>query len=323
MGGLSAGIIGTIIGFPLDLIKTRMQTAATVAGTHGASSSSSNGIWKTGLTVVRHEGILALYKGLIPPLISLSILNTMTFTMYSYFQSTIQAQRNAWDGRNAMAGAACGVLASPISTVENLVKTQLQLDNVKAITMAATATATATGSSSSSIGAGGGSERQQHRAYKSTWDCVQQLMMTNHRQQGCGSSSSTGISRSNIFLLYKGHGVNTGREMVFLSTYFYLYEGFRRLMVDVHHSRRLDRTLGWWFGRCLGMGCEFSTRLCPGRCPRTRLVVVVTIIIIIIIAHHVGYPSLLETSQNQGHSRIICWCDAKFGSSLFGFRQSF
>jgi solute carrier family 25 carnitine/acylcarnitine transporter 20/29 len=79
VGGLSAGIIGTVIGFPLDTIKTRMQT-----------QSVSAGIISTGNSVIRKEGVLALYKGIIPPLISLSILNTLTFTSYSYLQSLLQ-----------------------------------------------------------------------------------------------------------------------------------------------------------------------------------------------------------------------------------------
>jgi len=28
LGGFSAGVVGTIIGYPLDLVKTRMQTTA-------------------------------------------------------------------------------------------------------------------------------------------------------------------------------------------------------------------------------------------------------------------------------------------------------
>jgi solute carrier family 25 (mitochondrial carnitine/acylcarnitine transporter), member 20/29 len=225
MGGLAAGIVGTIIGFPLDLVKTRMQTApsAPSSGSSNSSSGSSHGIFQTATSVVRNEGILALYKGIVPPLISLSILNTMTFTTYSYFQQSrlLQAERNAWDIGNAMAGAACGVLASPISTVENLVKTQLQLDNVKKAAAASAASASGNGS-------------HHHVGYKNTWDCVQHLMTTTNRNTGSSSIS-------NVLLLYKGHGVNTAREMVFLSTYFYLYEGFRHVLVEQQHDSCHDQ----------------------------------------------------------------------------------
>lgn len=97
-----------------------MQTRA-VGGT--------GGILATGLSIVQKESFLAMYKGIIPPLISLSILNTATFTAYSFFQSALNAQRG-WDIRNGFAGACCGMGAGTVSTVENLIKTQMQIDNV-------------------------------------------------------------------------------------------------------------------------------------------------------------------------------------------------
>lgn len=119
VGGLAAGIVGTVIGFPLDTVKTRLQT----------SHAASEGMLSTARTLVRTEGVLSLYKGLLPPLISLSILNTVNFASYSYFHQLLNGTRN-WDLRNALAGGICGPMSSVVSTVENLVKTQMQVDNV-------------------------------------------------------------------------------------------------------------------------------------------------------------------------------------------------
>jgi solute carrier family 25 carnitine/acylcarnitine transporter 20/29 len=113
IGGLSAGIIGTIIGFPLDVVKTRMQTS---------QSASSHGIISMGSQIVRKEGVFALYKGIGPPLISLSILNTINFTSYSFFRQTVFQGDRGFDLRNGLAGMSCGPVASTVSTVENLVK---------------------------------------------------------------------------------------------------------------------------------------------------------------------------------------------------------
>eukprot|EP00532_Pseudo-nitzschia_australis_P005676 CAMPEP_0168164020 /NCGR_PEP_ID=MMETSP0139_2-20121125/700_1 /TAXON_ID=44445 /ORGANISM="Pseudo-nitzschia australis, Strain 10249 10 AB" /LENGTH=305 /DNA_ID=CAMNT_0008080981 /DNA_START=297 /DNA_END=1211 /DNA_ORIENTATION=- len=124
IGGLSAGILGTIIGFPLDLIKTRLQTG---------SSSSQGGppsILSVGKEIVRGEGIPALYKGVGPPLISLSILNTTTFIQYAYFRELYSASPG-WDHRNFLAGMSCAPFSGFVSTVENFTKTQMQLDNIK------------------------------------------------------------------------------------------------------------------------------------------------------------------------------------------------
>lgn len=117
LGGFSAGVVGTVIGYPLDLVKTRMQT-----------SSDGKGFLRVGSRIVRREGFLALYKGMTPPLISLAILNTGNFTSYNYFRTVFGSERG-WDIRNGMAGA-MGCWGSTVSTVEHMIKTQMQLDNI-------------------------------------------------------------------------------------------------------------------------------------------------------------------------------------------------
>ena len=121
IGGLSAGILGTIIGFPLDLIKTRLQTG-----------TSSKNILSVGKDIVRTEGIPALYKGVGPPLISLSILNTTTFIQYAIFREFYNGGPG-WDYRNLLAGVTCAPFCGIVSTVENFTKTQMQLDNIKPV----------------------------------------------------------------------------------------------------------------------------------------------------------------------------------------------
>ena len=119
LGGLSAGIVGTIIGYPLDLIKARMQVFG----------DASAGIVSVGSSIVRNEGFLALYRGIAPPLISLSILNTVNFTQYCFFRDLYGGQLG-WDGWNGVAGFSGAPITATVSTVENLVKTQMQMDNV-------------------------------------------------------------------------------------------------------------------------------------------------------------------------------------------------
>jgi len=144
IGGLSAGILGTIIGFPLDLIKTRLQT--------GSSSQGHHSILSVGKEIVKNEGISALYKGIGPPLISLSILNTTTFIQYAYFRESYGATAG-WDYRNFLSGISCAPFAGIVSTVENFTKTQMQLDNIK-----------------------------QRREYTGSWNCFTMLI----RKHGLG-----------------------------------------------------------------------------------------------------------------------------------------
>jgi solute carrier family 25 (mitochondrial carnitine/acylcarnitine transporter), member 20/29 len=174
----------------------------------------TSGIVSTARHIVKNEGPAGLYRGLVPPLISLSILNTVNFALYSYFQqrftrnkdpnvllrgqSSTSASSEVLQGfrwENAAAGAAVGSFAGIVSTIENLVKTQLQVDNLRATPR-----------------------------YKGSRDCVQQVL-------------NQGYVRG-IRTLYTGHGVNTAREMVFLATYFGVYEGLREGMYHDHVRRR-------------------------------------------------------------------------------------
>lgn len=197
-GGLCAGIIGTVVGYPLDVVKTRMQTS---------SAGSSAGIVATGKHIVRSEGVGSLYKGVGPPLLSLSILNMTTFTSYSFFHGQLDAGRG-WDWRNFVAGGLCGTIASPISTVENVVKTQMQVDNVT------------------------------KGRFHGSWDFVRTL-----------------VKERGVLSLYTGHGVNTIREMSFLSTYFFVYEGLREQLtgrvldqkVAIPVSGGLSGAIAWSF----------------------------------------------------------------------------
>lgn len=114
LGGLSAGVVGTVIGFPLDVVKTRMQTG----------SSNGKSIFSVGKGIIRNEGVFSLYKGMVPPLISLSILNTITFTQYTFYREFYNANPG-WDYRNALAGITCAPIGSLVSTIENVVKVSI------------------------------------------------------------------------------------------------------------------------------------------------------------------------------------------------------
>ena len=107
-------------------VKTRIQTAKP------ASSEASRGALSLLVHIFRTEGIRNLYKGVGPPLLSLSIVNTVSFTSYSFFNKTLFFGSEGWDWRNAASGMCGSPFFGLITTPENLIKTQMQLDNVQA-----------------------------------------------------------------------------------------------------------------------------------------------------------------------------------------------
>jgi solute carrier family 25 carnitine/acylcarnitine transporter 20/29 len=217
---------------PLSQVKARQQVQAP---TTGAAAAAATGMVGTARSILSNEGFRGLYRGLVPPLLSLSILNTLNFTLYSYFQSlyysfpatTPRGQKSGslsrssmdrerydcWQLRNAGAGATVGIFAGFVSTVENLVKTQLQLDNV----------------------------RPQPR-YTGSLDCVRQLVRCAAGEVAMDPSALRARRQllRGVQILYTGHGVNTLREMTFLATYFGLYEVLRDSLYYHHHTTLRD-----------------------------------------------------------------------------------
>ena len=111
VAGFGAGFVATGLGFPLDVIKTRMQTSTQT------SQKNNSTIFKTGRQIVRNEGFGGLYKGLASPLMTLSIQGCISFTSFGAFKKLYQAEQG-WHAANWLAGLSCGPIIGVISTVE-------------------------------------------------------------------------------------------------------------------------------------------------------------------------------------------------------------
>eukprot|EP01117_Protostelium_nocturnum_P000875 TRINITY_DN1120_c1_g1_i4.p2 TRINITY_DN1120_c1_g1~~TRINITY_DN1120_c1_g1_i4.p2 ORF type:complete len:235 (+),score=74.00 TRINITY_DN1120_c1_g1_i4:175-879(+) len=187
LSGTFAGIVGTIIGHPLDLVKVRLQT-----------QSRYNGALDVLFKVVKEEGIRhGLFRGLIPPLISLTFLNSVSFGSYSLFKSKLMEWRERkrgireenshklrWEyfGAGLLTGTFSGVFSTPFE----MVKVRMQLDNI--------------------------SEKQ----YRGSAHCASSL----YRTFGLRS-------------WYTGYLTNTVRESVFCGIYFGAYEHSKHFLLDI------------------------------------------------------------------------------------------
>ena len=128
VAGCVAGMLSILACHPLDTIRIRLQS--------GQFSSISQ-CFKSS---IKNEGALGLYKGLIPPLVGVSLINASLFGTKSVTHSILDdmgddsTQKSTADAAQpnlkhlmisgAMAGVASGFLASPIE----LLKVRQQLD---------------------------------------------------------------------------------------------------------------------------------------------------------------------------------------------------
>ena len=124
LSGYVSGMMLIIIGSPFDLIKTRMQT-----------NPSFKGPIDCLLRTVRKEGILALYKGALAPMLSTGVINAFMFSSMGYCKESVSSGP-ASSETCAVCGLITGCLVMPlIVTPIEVVKINLMVQHAKAVTI--------------------------------------------------------------------------------------------------------------------------------------------------------------------------------------------
>ncbi|TFK30017.1 mitochondrial carrier [Coprinopsis marcescibilis] len=121
---LSASYISTFAGYPLDSLKSRLQTTKTAIS-----------IPKLASLVYKEEGLMGFYRGLWIPLMTISFVRAASFTIYSrtkeYFAAHSILSRNSIVDvglTGGISGAMSGALISFGSAPFELVKVRRQLE---------------------------------------------------------------------------------------------------------------------------------------------------------------------------------------------------
>ena len=118
LAGFSAGIIGTLLGYPLDSCKVRMQT----------DTSGYPSLRHTFSRIGREEGVFGFYRGVGAPLTALTILNTMSFSIFAKAKEIVglsDAPVERFDPRITLAALMIAPITSFVSTPFELLKTQM------------------------------------------------------------------------------------------------------------------------------------------------------------------------------------------------------
>ena len=128
LAGTGAGAFSTIVFYPLDLVKVRLEA------TQGRVS-----ITKCVTTILQNEGWTALYRGLTPSLFGASLSWGLYFTLYDNAKSRHirisglgKDEKLAWS-YHMMSACEAGTLTTLITNPIWLIKTRLQLqfDKIK------------------------------------------------------------------------------------------------------------------------------------------------------------------------------------------------
>mmetsp|Transcript_5574 Transcript_5574/g.13580 ORF Transcript_5574/g.13580 Transcript_5574/m.13580 type:complete len:290 (+) Transcript_5574:100-969(+) len=124
--GALAGACEATATCPLDTIKVRMQEAA-------RRSQKHHGIIATGVSIVRNEGVLALWKGWTPLVLGVMVKKALRFSSFSSFKSMFADKAGKLSaGMTFLGGVYAGFIETfAIVTPSEMVKIRMQTNRME------------------------------------------------------------------------------------------------------------------------------------------------------------------------------------------------
>ncbi|CAG8443186.1 13981_t:CDS:2 [Dentiscutata heterogama] len=140
LAGYISGVMGLIVGSPLDVLKVRLQTVQSDSPSHAFYKSSS---LKILMKMKQTEGFKTFFKGVGSPIIGLAFLNSILFTSYGsilrFFEKIDNSsQRIPSLTQVYVAGFGSGVACFLVSTPTELVKCKAQAAKQKGLMISST-----------------------------------------------------------------------------------------------------------------------------------------------------------------------------------------
>jgi len=120
---LSATLGGSLTALavcPLDVVKTRLQAQKTINGVNQHFTSTSDAFIK----IARYEGILALWRGLVPTLLMTVPATTLYFTTYEKLRYTLTPQIGGY--APLVSGAIARIITATLSSPLEMLRTFAQ-----------------------------------------------------------------------------------------------------------------------------------------------------------------------------------------------------
>lgn len=139
--GLVAGVAGVLAGHPLDTVKVRLQTQTQ----NKEIKEGYRGTIHCFSSIIRHEGVHGLFKGMSSPLASLTVINSIVFGVYGNTAKLFADQESITT--HFLSGCTAGFVQTAIISPTELLKLRMQVQ-VDAM----------------------------HRRYRSPIDCIQKMV---------------------------------------------------------------------------------------------------------------------------------------------------
>jgi len=123
-----AASVAESVTYPLDLTKTRLQLQGEVAS--GEVQVKYRGMFRTALGIVKDEGLLMLWRGMLPALYRHAIYTGIRMTAYEEIRTELQrTDKNGFPlWKKVVAGMTAGGVGQLVASPTDLIKTQIQME---------------------------------------------------------------------------------------------------------------------------------------------------------------------------------------------------
>ncbi|KAI9008891.1 mitochondrial carrier domain-containing protein, partial [Phycomyces nitens] len=197
----SAAVVGVLAGYPFDSVKTRMQTQP-----YDSISACVRQTYK-------EEGVRGFFRGIVPPLITVSIIKSVSFSVYEKTKQYCKATYPFFNkdslestfGLSTTGGVVTGAFIATLSCPFELVKIQKQLEfllQASSISTGATAPL-----------AGGPGSGLAKKISTSSWHSAKEI-----------------IKKKGVQGLWSGFGLHFVRDALGTGVYFGGYETTKYLL---------------------------------------------------------------------------------------------
>jgi len=123
-----AASVAESVTYPLDLTKTRLQLQGEVAS--GELNFKYKGMIRTAFGIVKEEGLLMLWRGMLPALYRHAIYTGIRMTAYEEIRNELQrTDKNGFPlWKKVVAGMTAGGVGQLVASPTDLIKTQIQME---------------------------------------------------------------------------------------------------------------------------------------------------------------------------------------------------
>ena len=128
-----AASVAESVTYPLDLTKTRLQLQGEVAS--GDLNFKYKGMIRTALGIVKEEGLLMLWRGMLPALYRHAIYTGIRMTAYEEIRNELQrTDKNGFPlWKKVVAGMTAGGVGQLVASPTDLIKTQIQMEGKRGL----------------------------------------------------------------------------------------------------------------------------------------------------------------------------------------------